>query len=132
MAKVKSKNTDIEILLRKALYSAGLRYRVKNKLFGNPDIVFNSQKLAIFCDGDFWHGKNYNNEKVRYKDFWKEKISANIKRDELVTKELEGMGWKVLRFWKTDIQKNPESCAAKIISAFGDNLASARLQPHGK
>lgn len=59
MKSVKNKNTDIELLLRKALYRKGYRFRVKYNLFGKPDIVFLSKRIAIFCDGDFWHGKTY-------------------------------------------------------------------------
>jgi DNA mismatch endonuclease (patch repair protein) len=114
MAKVKSKNTDIELILRKLLWNSGYRYRTNYKIFGKPDIAFPKQKIAIFCDGDFWHGKNYEKEKKRYKKFWAEKIYSNIKRDEKVNKELKKAGWKVIRFWKTDILKNPDKCVKKI------------------
>ena len=114
MKRVKNKNTNIELILRSELIKLGLRYRIKNKLFGKPDIIFPKQKVAIFCDGDFWHGKNYHNEGGRYKNFWKEKIQINMNRDKLVNKTLEEDGWRVLRFWKTEIIKNPKSCAEKI------------------
>jgi len=114
MKRVKNKNTNIELLLRKALFKKGLRFRVKNKLFGKPDIVFPVQKVAIFCDGDFWHGKNYKNEGSRYETFWKDKIQVNMKRDKLVNKTLEESGWKVQRFWKTEILKSPDDCAERV------------------
>lgn len=114
MKRVKNKNTNIELILRRELIKLGLRYRIKNKLFGKPDIVFPKQKVAIFCDGDFWHGKNYRNEGGRYKAFWKEKIQINMNRDKLVNKTLEEEGWRVIRFWKTEIIKNSKSCAEKI------------------
>lgn len=117
MAKVKSRDTNIELILRKLLWSAGYRFRVNYKLFGKPDIAFPKQKLAVFCDGDFWHGRNYRKEKKRYKKFWKEKIATNIKRDKTVNKKLEQMGWQVLRFWKTDILERPEDCIRKISDA---------------
>jgi DNA mismatch endonuclease (patch repair protein) len=114
MKKVRNKNTDIELILRKALFKKGLRFRVKNKLFGKPDIIFPSKKVAIFCDGDFWHGKNFKKEGEGYKIFWKNKIKTNIERDSLVNKTLKKNGWKVLRFWKAEIIKNPNECAEKI------------------
>lgn len=114
MKKVKNKNTNIELILRKELFRRGYRFRIKSKLFGKPDIVFSKQKVAIFCDGDFWHGKNYKNEKENYKDFWVKKINTNIKRDRVVNKTLKKEGWIVLRFWKTEILKNKGSCLEKI------------------
>ncbi len=114
MRRVKNSNTNIEILLRKELFKRGYRYRVKNKLFGKPDFVLVNKKIAIFCDGDFWHGKNYKNEKDRYNKFWRDKILVNMKRDKIVNKELKKQGWEVLRFWKTDIIKNPAKCVNQI------------------
>ncbi len=114
MRKVRNKNTNIEILLRSALFKKGYRYRIKNNLFGKPDFIFPRKKIAIFCDGDFWHGKNFKKEKVNYKEFWVNKIEINKKRDKLVNKTLGKEGWIVLRFWKTDILKNIEGCIGVI------------------
>lgn len=114
MRRVKNRNTDIEIIIRKELHKRGYKYRVKNILPGRPDVIFPKDKLAVFCDGDFWHGKNFKKEKSGYKPFWVEKITTNIKRDRKVNKELTSRGWKVLRFWKTDILKNPSKCVNKI------------------
>lgn len=114
MRRVKNKDTNIELLLRKALFKNGLRFRVRNKLFGKPDIVFPKQKIAIFCDGDFWHGRNFKNEEQKYKKFWKEKIKNNMERDKLVNKTLKKSGWKMLRFWKTEILKDPNKCVEKV------------------
>lgn len=114
MRKVKNKNTNIELILRKELFKAGYRFRIKSKVFGKPDIVFQNKKVAIFCDGDFWHGKNYKKEKSNYKQFWISKIDTNIKRDRLVNKKLKNDGWTVLRFWKTEILKSPDKCLEQI------------------
>lgn len=114
MKKVRNKDTNIELLLRKALSQRGIRFRIKNKLFGKPDIVLPGKKIAIFCDGDFWHGKNFKKEKKGYKEFWVKKIRGNIKRDSLVNATLEKEGWKVLRFWKTEILGNPQKCTNKV------------------
>jgi len=114
MRKVRNKNTNIELILRKALFKDGVRFRVKNKLFGKPDIIISEEKIAIFCDGDFWHGRNFRKEADGYKDFWKEKIRTNIERDILVNKTLEKEGWRVLRFWKTEILKDLDKCVDKV------------------
>ena len=81
MRTVKNKDTNIELKLRRFLFAKGIKFRVKNSLFGKPDIVLPKYKIVIFCDGDFWHGKNYDEEKGRYKKFWIDKIALNIKRD---------------------------------------------------
>ena len=114
MKRVRNKNTNIELILRKALFKRGLRFRVKNKLFGKPDIIFPREKVAIFCDGDFWHGRNYKDEGKRYETFWKDKIKINMSRDKLVNKTLIKDGWKILRFWKTEILKDPNKCVEKV------------------
>ena len=114
MRKVRNKNTNIEIILRKELFKKGYKFRIKNSIFGKPDITFPTQKIAIFCDGDFWHGKNYKKEVKNYKDFWKEKIKVNIERDKTVNEKLTLEGWKVFRFWKTEILKSPAKCVELI------------------
>lgn len=107
MSRIKGKDTQPEIILRKALSSAGLKgYRLHSKLPGKPDIVFLKKRIAIFIDGCFWHkcpscfvkpGTN--------KKFWKEKIDSNVKRDKTVTAELRGSGWKVLRIWEHELSR---------------------------
>jgi len=114
MSLVKNKDTNIELLVRKGLSKRGFRYRVKSNLFGKPDIVFKSKKVVIFCDGDFWHGKNFKKEKGRYTSFWVRKIQNNIDRDKIVTQTLTKLGWKVLRFWKSDILKHLDKCILRI------------------
>lgn len=114
MRKVRNKDTNIELILRKELFRKGYRFRVRNSLVGKPDIIFPRQKVAIFCDGDFWHGRNYQKEKKNYKLFWIEKIQINIQRDVKVNKKLKKEGWQVIRFWKSQILKNPENCVKEI------------------
>lgn len=117
MAKVRNKDTDIERQLRKLLWDNKLRYRKHYKVVGRPDIAFPGYKIAIFCDGDFWHGKNFAREGKKYNDFWYEKILQNIKRDREVTNTLEDKGWVVLRFWKEEIKREPSSCLAAVLNA---------------
>ena len=107
----KGNDTKPEILLRKALWHRGIRYR-KNwrKLTGCPDIVLTRQKIAIFVDGDFWHARGYKDNPGSQinsnKAFWQKKLTRNVERDKEVNDRLTQMGWLVLRFWESDICKN--------------------------
>lgn len=121
MKRVKNKDSDIELILRKELWSRGLRYR-KNVtgIIGKPDIVFISKKVAVFCDSEFWHGYDWDNRKGDFKsnkDFWIPKIERNIERDKEVNKALEDEGWKVIRFWGRDIKRHCKECADVIQKA---------------
>ena len=122
MQAVKNKDSQIEILLRKELWSRGIRYRKNsNKIFGKPDIVFIGKKIAVFCDSEFWHGYNWEERKKDFKshqEFWIPKIKRNIERDQEVTKKLEAEGWIVLRFWGNQIKKNVTQCADIIEKAY--------------
>ena len=120
MKYIHSKNTKIEVILRKALWNAGFRYR-KNyeKLPGKPDIALTKYKIAIFCDGEFFHGKDWEVlkpklEKGNNPDFWIKKITRNQQRDEEVNKQLLFVGWTVIRFWGNEIKKNPEQCVKVV------------------
>ena len=115
MSLVKNKNTDIELILRKKLRLKGFRLRTNYKIFGKPDIVLPKFKAAIFCDGDFWHGRKYKKEGKNYKRFWRNKIETNIKRDRSVNNELKKLDWTVIRFWKSQILKNPDKSVDDII-----------------
>lgn len=117
MSAIRSKNTRIEVLLRKALWHKGVRYRKNVKVLNcHPDIVITKYKIAVFCDGDFWHGKNAENCVFENNaNFWKEKIRRNIERDLENTIELRDNGWTVLRFWETEINKNLDMCVEAVI-----------------
>lgn len=121
MKRVKSKDSEIELLLRKELWNRGLRYQKNVKtIFGKPDIVFKGKKIAVFCDSEFWHGFDWENRKDQIKsrrDFWIPKIERNIQRDIEVTEKLTETGWIVLRFWGKDIKKNCTKCADIIEEA---------------
>ncbi len=118
MRRIKSKDTSIEIILRKELWKRGLRYRKNVKdIFGKPDIVFKGKKLAVFADSEFWHGKQLLEGKYIPKtntEFWVNKITRNIERDKEVNEKLQNDGWTILRFWETDIRKDVSSCADTI------------------
>ena len=121
MKAVKNKDSQIELSLRKELWSRGLRYRKNsNKVFGHPDIVFIGKKVAVFCDSEFWHGYNWEERKKDFKshqEFWIPKIERNMERDAEVTAKLQKDGWTVLRFWGKDIKKNTALCADIIEKA---------------
>lgn len=118
MQQIKSKDTKIEIALRKELWSRGLRYQKNSKkVFGKPDIVFIGKKVAVFCDSEFWHGFDWKNKKKEFKtnqDFWISKIERNIARDNEVNEILKNKGWTVLRYWGKDIKTNLRGCADEI------------------
>lgn len=121
MQSIRSKDTTIELALRKALWKKGIRYRKNYKgLIGKPDIVITKYRIVVFCDSDFWHGYDWDNRKSRIKsnqEYWIPKIERNMKRDKEVTAVLVEQGWIVLRFWEHSIRKNLESCLDDIEEA---------------
>lgn len=121
MQAVKSKDTTIELLLRKELWSRSIRYRKNVKsIVGKPDIAFIKKKVAVFCDSEFWHGFDWEHRKSDIKsnrDFWIPKIEKNIIRDKEVNAALEADGWLVLRFWGRQIKKDVKACADLIVTA---------------
>lgn len=119
MKKIRLKNTQPEMIFRKELTKLGLRYRLHSaKLPGKPDIVLNKFKLAIFIDGEFWHGFEWKKKKPRIKsnrDYWIPKIERTIKRDKMNVKKLNELGFVVFRFWEQQIRKDLEACVRKIV-----------------
>ena len=124
MSAIRSKDTKPEMALRRALWQRGMRYRVNVKeLPGKPDIVFSKVRIAIFCDGDYWHGHNWalrgiaslDEELAGYSEYWQTKIRRNIERDRENTAKLKNDGWLVLRFWESEIKKNPEKIVEEIV-----------------
>lgn len=114
----KSTGTVAEVMLAKALFAKGYRYRKNDKsVFGKPDLTFKRIKLALFIDGEFWHGKDWEVKKYDHKtnkEYWWNKIEGNIKRDKIVNTTLKEQGWTVMRFWSKEIEKDLSSCVAKI------------------
>jgi DNA mismatch endonuclease, patch repair protein len=126
MQHIKSSDTQIEMLLRRALWNKGYRYRKNYKeLPGKPDIALTKYKIAIFCDGEFFHGKDWEVLKPRLEkgnnsEFWIKKISRNVERDDEVNKQLLFLGWTVIRFWGKDIKKNVDECVRVVEEAIFD------------
>jgi DNA mismatch endonuclease (patch repair protein) len=127
MSKIRGKNTKPELLFRKALWKKGVRYRVDNKkLPGKPDVSIQKYKLAIFIDGEFWHGYNWDERKGNIKSnrgFWVPKIERNMQRDREVNRQLNTMGYTVFRFWEKEIKKELNTCINDVLVyiAIGQN-----------
>lgn len=126
-------NTRCEIMLRRELWRRGLRYRLHAPgLPGRPDIVFMKQRVAVFCDGDFWHGRNLNQRLAKLAEghnakYWLAKVRNNTERDRCQTEALRASGWTVLSFWETDILSHPTYVADQINAA----VQYQRLQHRG-
>ena len=135
MRRIRSKNTKIEIALRKALWHKGYRYRKNYEaLPGKPDIVLTKQKIAIFCDSEFFHGKDWEVLKPQLEhgkdgEFWIKKISRNRERDDEVNKQLLFLGWTVIRFWGKDIIKNTDECVKVVEEVIFDNMIAQNSVP---
>lgn len=130
MRKIRSKDTSIELLLRKALWHKGYRYRKNYRaLPGSPDIVLTKYKIAIFCDSEFFHGKDWEILKLRLEkgknpDYWIKKIERNKKRDYENDKKLLFLGYTVLHFWGKDITKHTKECLQAIEESIWDSKFS--------
>lgn len=124
MSAVKSKGSKAEIAIRKELWNRGFRYRLHaKKIFGKPDLVFRKHKTVVFIDGDFWHGRALIEEGVsglkrglrtERSDWWIAKLERNVNRHKEVTEKLTGEGWRVLRYWESEVLKNTKTVADKI------------------
>lgn len=119
MAKIKGKNTKPEMKLRRALWAKNIRFRIHNKdLPGKPDIVIKKYRLAIFIDGEFWHGYQWEKNKKQIKSnraFWIPKIERNIQKDRSADRELKALGYTVFRFWANEVNKNLDACVNQVM-----------------
>lgn len=120
MSQIRSTDTKIECMVRSNLWKRGYRYRKNySKLPGKPDIAILKEKIAVFCDSDFWHGRDWRNLKKRLRtnpEYWIPKIERNRARDRKVNKEITSRGWIVMRFWEKEILKDVDSCVQKIVN----------------
>ena len=114
MSKVRLKNGKAETILAKQLWHEGYRYRRNyKKLPGSPDIALTTYRVAIFVDGEFWHGENWENRKAKLKHnrgYWIEKIEENMARDKRVDEQLQEMGWITIHFWEKQVLKHTDEC----------------------
>lgn len=137
MSRIRGKDTSIEVALRKALWAKGYRFRKNYKeLPGKPDIVFTKYKVAVFCDSEFFHGKDWNMLKQKLEsgknpDYWIEKIKRNIERDKEKDDSLLAEGWTVIHFWGKDILKNTDECV-KVIEETIFDLKMSEVDDYGE
>jgi DNA mismatch endonuclease (patch repair protein) len=130
MQHIRSKDTSVELKLRKALWHKGIRYRKNYKLLpGKPDIVLTKYHIVVFCDSDYFHGKDWEKLQKHIKrgnnsEYWLKKIEKNIKRDEKVNKELKAMDWIVIRFWSSDINIHLDECVHTVEEAIFERKLS--------
>ena len=127
MSRVRHRDNNAERMLRRALTPHGLRYRLQVKgLVGRPDIVFHTLRVAVFIDGDFWHGRGIIEDGVtrfrktmrtERREWWIAKLSANVARDQIVNRSLRGSGWAVIRLWESDVLRDPQRAARRVVVA---------------
>lgn len=115
MSRIKSKNTKPETIIFRMLKENGYKFKKHYSISGKPDLAFPKSKIAIFIDGEFWHGKDFNDWKEKISPFWLDKIWKNIIRDKKNYKLLKDNGWTVLRLWGRDVVKNPKKAYSKIL-----------------
>lgn len=132
MSRIKGKDTGLEVAVRSALFMKGLRFRKNVKeLPGKPDIVFSKARVAVFVDGDFWHGYRFPSWEDKMSDFWKKKIFKNRERDVKNHRLLRKMGWTVIRLWQHEIRKHFDACVVQIIEIVqGVEPKRNRTEPH--
>lgn len=117
------RDTKPEVLLRRALRGTGVRYRIDvASIPGRPDLAIPSARLAVFCDGDFWHGRSLRSRLAKLQrghnaSYWVSKIKSNVKRDRRVDRSLRQAGWISLRLWETDVRADPDRAAAAVLRA---------------
>lgn len=115
MSKIRGRDTKVEVVLRKAVWRNGLRYRLHAKLPGTPDLVFPRSKVALFIDGCFWHGCPTHGVRPRTnRAFWAAKLKKNLERDERTNQQLRVMGWKVVRCWEHDVEQRLDRLIVRI------------------
>ena len=108
MSRIKSKNTKPELVMFKVLKKHGIKFKKHYNISGKPDIVIPEYKVAVFVNGEFWHGKDYKRIKNRIPKFWKTKIGINLKRDRKVRRDLRNKNWHVINFWGRKVVRDPE------------------------
>ena len=122
MSKVRLKNGKAETILAKRLWHEGYRYRRNyKKLPGSPDIALTTYKVAVFVDGEFWHGENWKERKAKLKhnrEYWIEKIEENMARDKRVDDQLQEMGWTTVHFWEKQVLKHTDECLQVVLELF--------------
>lgn len=115
MSQIRSENTKPEKVMFSLLKQSGYNFKRHYNILGKPDIVFSEYKLAVFINGEFWHGKDYKSIKNNLPKFWIKKIGQNIKRDKFIQNKLHKDGWHIINFWGKNIVRNPEKSINRLI-----------------
>ncbi len=119
MSRIKNKNTQTELDFRRALWKAGLRYRLQGRLPGKPDLFLPKRKVAVFIDGCFWHGcRKHSHLPKSNLQYWEKKLARNKARDRRITQELRRDGWRVVRLWQHDLARE-QAISARLLAALG-------------
>lgn len=127
MQRVKLKDGPLEVKVRSALWKRGYRFRKHLKgLPGSPDVVFTRKKVAVFIDGDFWHGYDFEKWRDKLTPFWRAKIEANRSRDERNFRSLRDMGWTVVRLWGHEVKKDLDGCLGRVQEALRHSGSAAK------
>jgi len=122
MARVRTRDTAPELALRRALWAAGIRgWRLHRPLPGRPDLAFGNARLAVFVDGAFWHG-HPDYYRGQSGEFWDRKIARNRERDERVDRELAELGWRVLRRWDFEVERDPTGCVRRVSATLAGSV----------
>jgi len=125
MSRVRNRDTDLEQAVRSALHKRGLRFRKHVRaLPGTPDVVFPRHKVAVFIDGDFWHGYRFPKWKHTQSEFWQVKIETNRTRDKRNHAKLRRMGWRVVRLWQHQIERGLDACVERVAEALATSLGT--------
>jgi len=125
MRRVRSRDTSPEVALRRELHRRGLRYSLRRKLPGSPDVIFVRAGVAVFIDGCFWHGcPEHCRRPSSNTGYWNAKIDRNIARDRRVDRTLQEQGWRVVRLWEHEVKESPARCAARVARIVRTRLAA--------
>ena len=131
MSRVRNANTGLEMLLRRELHRQGLRYVLHRRdLAGTPDIVFTTAKVAVFVNGDFWHGFGFNRWENRLSPFWRQKIARNRHRDKSNSRKLRRSGWRVITIWQHQLKRDPDGCVDRVAKRVRSLTRAQRVKKH--
>jgi DNA mismatch endonuclease (patch repair protein) len=132
MSRIRGFDTSLEVVVRRTLRRLGLRFKANvMSLPGRPDVVFPSEKVIVFIDGDFWHGFRYPSWQRRLPAYWRAKIERNRARDLRNFAKLRRRGWRVVRVWEHEVKRDLTRCIARIITALRGVVGDARLDRRG-
>lgn len=125
MSRVRTANTSLEMQLRRQLHRKGLRYALHRRdLPGTPDIVFPTARVAVFVNGDFWHGFGYARWAHKLAPFWRKKIELNRRRDRRNTRKLRRAGWRVVTIWQHQLKRDLDVCVGKVMETLNDSQSN--------